>query len=92
MGYLKGRRARYAKVDEVCCLMQIYARRIGRGHANSPTVCYVHNRLPTKAQKLKTLYELWNGSKPSPSHLRVFGSKVNYQISKEKRKKWDNSC
>jgi len=54
------------------------------------TACYVQNRSPTKGTEThKTPYELWNGSKPDLSHLRVFGSKAYVHIPKEKRIKWD---
>ncbi len=52
------------------------------------TACYIQNRLPTKATE-KTPYEMWNGTKPDLSHLRVFGSKAYVHIPKEKRTKWD---
>ena len=54
------------------------------------TACYLQNRLPTKATQIhKTPYELWNGSKPDLSNLRVFGSEAYVHIPKEKRTKWD---
>jgi hypothetical protein len=54
------------------------------------TACYLQNRLSTKGTEThKTPYELWNGSKPDLSHLRVFGSIAYVHIPKEKRTKWD---
>jgi hypothetical protein len=35
---------------------------------------YLLNRLPTKALKAQTPYEVWNGKTPHLGHLKVFGS------------------
>ena len=34
---------------------------------------YLFNRCPTKALRVITPYEAWNGHKPMVSHMRVFG-------------------
>jgi hypothetical protein len=34
---------------------------------------YVLNRCPTKALRVITPYEAWNGRKPMVSHMRIFG-------------------
>ena len=36
------------------------------------SACYLLNRVPSKSVN-KTPYEIWNGRKPSLSHLRVWG-------------------
>ena len=53
------------------------------------TANYVRNRSPTSDLLDKTPEEAYNGHKPSISHLRVFGSKVNVWIPEENRKKLD---
>lgn len=52
------------------------------------TACYLQNRLPTSVVN-KTPYELWNGKKPSYTHLRIFGSQAYVHVPKEKRRKLD---
>ena len=37
------------------------------------TTVFILNRAPTKALKVKTLFEAWYGSKPSVSFLWTFG-------------------
>ena len=37
------------------------------------TSVYLLNRLPTKAVKGKTPYEVWFGEKPAVNHIKVFG-------------------
>ncbi|XP_022835185.1 uncharacterized protein LOC111362695 [Spodoptera litura] len=53
------------------------------------TAVYLQNRIVASGLEGKTPYEIWTGSKPNLSHLRVFGSKVMVHIAKEKRQKWD---
>lgn len=57
------------------------------------TVNYVKNRSPTSAHgdqfKDKTPAEIWYGSKPDVSHLRIFGSICYNYVPKEKRSKLD---
>lgn len=51
-------------------------------------VIYPKNRSPTSAVAT-TPYELWHGSKPDLSHLRIIGSTAYVHIPKEKRIKLD---
>ena len=37
------------------------------------TFVYPLNKLPTKALKEKTPFEVWNGVKPIVEHLKIFG-------------------
>ena len=46
---------------------------------------YVWNRCPTDAVKGRTPYQLWNGTKPDVSHLRVWGCTAYVHIQKDKR-------
>lgn len=52
---------------------------------------YLQNRLPTKATG-KTPHELWYGTKPNLSHIKVFGCKAFVHVPKEKRKKLDKKA
>jgi hypothetical protein len=47
--------------------------------------CFVHTR--NRCPPIQTPYELWNGSKPTVEHLRVFGSTAWVHVGKDKRKK-----
>jgi histone deacetylase 1/2 len=51
------------------------------------TACYLQNRAPTKALKLKTPYEMYSGIKPNLRHLRVIGCVAYCLIPSEKRDK-----
>src|SRR5271169_6027012 len=51
-------------------------------------VVYLKNRSPTSAVAT-TPYELWHGTKPSLSHLRIIGSTAYVHVPKEKRIKLD---
>lgn len=53
------------------------------------TAVYLQNRTVAASLGYKTPYEIWNGTKPDISHVRIFGSSVMVHIAKEKRKKWD---
>lgn len=53
------------------------------------TAAYIVNRSPTKSLDGKTPMEMWSGTKPDLSNIRIFGSEVMVQIPKEKRQKWD---
>lgn len=53
------------------------------------TAVYLQNRTVASGLSGKTPFEMWTGTKPDLSHLRVFGSNVMVHIPKEKRKKWD---
>ena len=50
-------------------------------------VNYIHNRIPTKAVKLKIPEKVFSGAKPSLSHLWVFGCIAYCHISYEKKNK-----
>src|ERR1700724_2376985 len=52
------------------------------------TVVYLKNRSPTTAVAT-TPYELWHGTKPDLSHLRIIGSTAHVHVRKEKRVKLD---
>lgn len=52
------------------------------------TAAYVMNRTPRIRLENKTPMELWTGTKPDVSSLRIFGSKVTVHVPKERRKKW----
>ena len=54
------------------------------------TVVYLKNRSPTTAVAT-TPYELWHGTKPDLSHLRIIGSTAYVHIPKEKRIKLDTN-
>lgn len=55
------------------------------------TSAYLTNRSPASALEWnKTPFELWSGSKPDISNLRVFGCAAHCHIPKEHRKKLDN--
>ena len=54
------------------------------------TACYLVNRSPSSALEDKTPHEVWNGKKPSLSHLRLFGCDAYVHVPKEKRTKLDN--
>lgn len=53
------------------------------------TAVYLQNRIVKSGLNHCTPFELWTGSKPNLSHLRIFGSTVMKHIPKEKRHKWD---
>src|SRR5947207_11441355 len=52
------------------------------------TIVYLKNRSPTSAVTT-TPYELWHGTKPNLSHLRIIGSTAYVHVPKEKRTKLD---
>src|SRR5437762_7702582 len=52
------------------------------------TVVYLKNHSPTSAVET-TPYELWYGTKPNLSHLRIIGSTAYVHVPKEKRTKLD---
>jgi hypothetical protein len=53
------------------------------------TAAYIRNRCPTSALNNLTPFEAWTGSKPSLSHLRVFGCTAFAHIPRAKRTKLD---
>lgn len=53
------------------------------------TAVYLQNRTIAASLNGKTPFEIWTGSKPDVSHLRIFGSTVMVHVPKEKRLKWD---
>ena len=54
------------------------------------TAAYIRNRLPNnRTGSDVTPHELWFGTKPDVSHLRVFGSAAFVRIPESKRKKFD---
>src|SRR5205814_5989138 len=54
-------------------------------------ICQVFglNRSPTSSVKDITPFQAWHGTKPNLSNLRIIGSKVWVQLSKEIRTKLD---
>ena len=54
------------------------------------TACYLVNRSPSSALEDKTPQEVWNGKKPSLSHLRVFGCDAYVHVPKEKQTNLDS--
>ena len=50
-----------------------------------PSGVNVWNRCPTDAVKGQTPYQLWTGTKPDVSHLRVWGCTAYVHIQKDKR-------
>ena len=52
--------------------------------------CYLVNISPSSTLEDKTPHEVWNGKKPSLSHLRLFGCDEYVHVQKEKRTKLDN--
>lgn len=55
------------------------------------TAVYLQNRLPSRVIG-KTPFELWSGSKPDLSHIKVFGSSAYVQIPASKRSKLDQKA
>lgn len=53
------------------------------------TAAYLINRLPSSGT-LRTPFEIWTGSKPDLSNLRVFGCKALAHVPKADRKKFDS--
>ncbi|XP_045795337.1 uncharacterized protein LOC123889868 [Trifolium pratense] len=51
------------------------------------TTCYIHNRVTLRVGTSTTLYELWNGRKPTVKHFHVFGSKCYILADREQRRK-----
>jgi len=47
------------------------------------TTTYLLNRLPTRALKIKTPFEVWKGYKPFVQHLKVFGCVCYSQVPKK---------
>ncbi|WJX17845.1 hypothetical protein P8452_07710 [Trifolium repens] len=54
------------------------------------TAVYILNRSPTKKLKDKVPEEVWSKSKPSVSHLKVFGSLCYKHVPDAKRKKLED--
>lgn len=53
------------------------------------TACYIVNRSPTHALSDITPEEVWTGTKPNLSNMRVFGCKSMVHVPKENRQKLD---
>ncbi|KAH0769068.1 hypothetical protein KY290_013049 [Solanum tuberosum] len=56
------------------------------------TAVFLQNRLPTKALLNKTLFEAWNGFKPSLSFIKVFGCVCFFLVPQVKRDKLDKKA
>jgi hypothetical protein len=53
------------------------------------TTCYLVNRSPSSVLDEKTPQEVWNGKKPSLTHLKVFGCEAYVHVPKENMSKLD---
>lgn len=53
------------------------------------TAVYLRNRSLASGLNQRSPYEVWTGSKPDVSHIRIFGSIVMAHVPKTKRLKWD---
>ncbi|KAG7300019.1 hypothetical protein JYU34_017061 [Plutella xylostella] len=54
------------------------------------TAAYIVNRSPCRGLSSDaTPYEVWTGSKPNISHMKVFGCQAMVHVPKERRQKWD---
>ena len=53
------------------------------------TAAYIHNRSPKKSLDHKTPEEIWTGTKPDLSNLRMFGCKADMYVPEQKRSKMD---
>lgn len=84
-------RANRTVVEKGKCLL--YDAKLGKRFwaEAASTAVYLKNRSIVSGVP-KTPYELWHGSKPNLSHIRLFGSKVMVHIPKEKRQKWDKKA
>ncbi|CAG9134816.1 unnamed protein product [Plutella xylostella] len=56
------------------------------------TAVYLRNRSIASGLNNRTPYEIWTGSKPDVSNLRIFGSKTMVHVPKERRLKWDKKA
>jgi hypothetical protein len=53
------------------------------------TTCYLVNRSPSSVMDDKTPHEVWNGNKPSLTHLKVFDCDAYVHVPKENKSKLD---
>ena len=53
------------------------------------TAVYLLNRSPNKILNSSTPYQEWFGSKPSLTHLKIFGCRAMVKTANNFRKKWD---
>jgi transposase InsO family protein len=53
---------------------------------------HITNRLPSRANDGRSPYELWTGTVPDISHLRVFGCQAYALVPKQKRQKLDDKA
>lgn len=56
------------------------------------TAVYLKNRSIVSGLNDKTPFEMWQGTKPNLSNIRIFGSPVMVHVPKEKRNKWDKKA
>lgn len=54
------------------------------------TAVYLINRSPAAALPNITPEEVWSGSKPDISHLKIFGCKAMLHVPRQERRKWDS--
>lgn len=53
------------------------------------TAAYIKNRTVSKVLDNKSPYELWTGSKPNVSHLKMFGCGAIAHVPVEKRRTFE---
>jgi hypothetical protein len=53
------------------------------------TTCYLVNKSPSSTLDDKTPQEVWNGKKPSLTHIKVFGCDAYIHVPKENKSKLD---
>lgn len=53
------------------------------------TATHIINRLPCRSNNGKTPYELWTGTKPDLTNMKIFGCTAMVHIPKQKRRKLD---
>jgi hypothetical protein len=53
------------------------------------TTCYLVNQSPSSTLDEKTSHKVWNGKKPSLTHLTVFGRDAYVHVPKENMIKLD---
>ena len=54
------------------------------------TACYLANRNPKRCLGGRTQEQVWTGSKPDLSNLRIFGSKVKAYVPGHLKRKMKN--
>ena len=55
------------------------------------TTVYLHNRSPHQIPGMITLEEAFSGRKLDVSHFNIFGASISYHVSKDLRKKLEQT-